>query len=459
MAVRNRRPLWQYLLAYGASQIAVQMGRTTVRRLVLTIEFNASERATLGVEWELQLIDRETGRLRQEAYEVLRELPELSETPANPPLRHELMQCEIEVVTGICETVAEVKEDLAGSTARLAQALEHRSAGLMCAGTHPLEDWRDQAFSPVQRYGELIEQMQWLARRILTFSVHVHVGIRSREKMVPIVNALTGFLPHFLALTASSPYWGGRDTGLASSRSVIFGALPTAGPPPRLRDWPGFEEYMATLLRAGTIASIKEVWWDIRPHPDFGTVEIRMFDGIPTLREVGMAAALSQSLVQLLDQQLDRGYGLPSPASWVVNDNKWRATRYGLDARVITDDHGSTMPLRDDIYELIRELRPIAARLGCAEDLEVASEILHTGASYERQRAVVEQGGSLDDVVAALAAEFRAEGFWPQAYPEAASVSHTDGAETESASGGPVGSAGTTPDQMPRDRGPSHART
>ncbi|WP_067968670.1 glutamate--cysteine ligase [Nocardiopsis trehalosi] len=417
----------------------------------MAIDFNASDRPTLGVEWELQLVDRHTRHLRQEAQQVLGELPELSETEENPPLRHELMQCTVEVVTGICETVDEAKADLAGTIGSMARALDPRDIALMCAGTHPLDDWRDQTLSPVQRYGELIDQMQWLARRILTFGVHVHVGVRSRDKAIPMVNALANYLPHFLALTASSPFWSGHDTGLASSRSIVFGALPTAGPPPHLPHWAAFEEYMETLLRAGTISSIKEVWWDVRPHPDFGTIEIRMFDGIPTLREVGMAAALSQSLVRLFDQQLDRGYGLPNPPSWVVADNKWRATRYGLDARVITDEHGTTVPLRDDLYELVRELQPIAARLGCADDLDVVSEVLDKGASYERQRAVIDQGGTLNDVVDLLAAEFRAEGAVPDSGAPAAGPG---GPGRDDDAGGDAGH-----DHTPRDRGPSHAGT
>ena len=373
----------------------------------MAISFTSSERPTIGVEWELQLVDHKTRHLRQEAHELLAALPDLSSGSAHPPLRHELMQSQVEVVTGICETVEEAKGDLARNIGRMREVLHPWGATLTCSGTHPVDDWRDQELSPGERYGELVDQMQWLARRILTCGVHVHVGVRDREKAVPIVNALSHYLPHFLALSASSPYWGGSDTGLASARSIVFGALPTSGPPPNLPHWRAFEEYLETLLRAGTIASIKEVWWDIRPHPDFGTIEIRMFDGIPTLREVGMAAALSQSLVELFDHQLDRGYGLPSPPPWVVKDNKWRATRYGLDARVITDAHGTTVPLRDDLYELVRELRPTAARLGCAEDLDLVSEILDKGASYERQRAVVADGGSTSDVVDLLAAELR----------------------------------------------------
>ncbi|RCV49663.1 glutamate--cysteine ligase [Marinitenerispora sediminis] len=420
----------------------------------MAIEFNASDHATLGVEWELQLVDVGTRHLRQEAQQVLAELPDLSETSDRPPLRHELMQCTIEVVTGVCETVEEAKADLGENIRRMRQVMDPRGAALMCAGTHPMDDWRDQTLSPVQRYGELIDQMQWLGRRILTFGVHVHVGIRSREKAVPIVNALAHYLPHFLALTASSPFWSGHDTGLASSRSVVFGALPTAGPPPHLKDWASFEEYMETLLRAGTISSIKEVWWDVRPHPDYGTVEIRMFDGIPTMREVGMAAALSQSLVHMFDQQLDRGYQLPSPPSWVVNDNKWRATRYGLDARVITDERGGTVPLRDDLYELVRELEPVAKRLGCAEDLDVISDILRNGASYERQRAIIDQGGTLNDVVDALAAEFRAgtPGAPPAGTARGEATTDDNGATDAGAGGEGAGREHTS-----RKRGPSHA--
>lgn len=373
------------------------------------IEFNPSHGPTLGVEWELQLVDARTKRLSQTAGEVLAALPESSEEDAK--LRHELMQSTIEVVTAPCETVQEAKADLAATVGRLAGGVESRDTALACCGAHPISDWRDAKMAPSERYAELVEEMQWLAWRIQTFGVHVHVGVRALHKVIPVVNALAAYLPHFLALTGSSPYWIGADTGLASCRSIVFGALPTAGPPHLLADWDEFEEYMGTLLHAGTVQSIKEVWWDIRPHPDFGTVEIRMFDGIPTLHEVGMAVALCQCLVQLFDQQLDRGYTLPCPASWVVRDNKWRATRYGLDAIMITDDTGSTAPLRDEIYELIQELSPIAKRLGCRDELAVASEVLEHGASYERQRAIVAAGGSLEDVVGALITEMREDRF------------------------------------------------
>jgi glutamate---cysteine ligase / carboxylate-amine ligase len=377
----------------------------------VAIWWNPSRGATLGVEWELQLIDGASKLLRQDAREVISELRGPGVAGPRQKIHDELMQSTVEVVTGVCSTVSEALADLAATIAQLQRITDMRGTILACAGTHPVSDWRDAKMAPVQRYAELVEQMQWLARRIQTFGVHVHVGLRDGSKAIPIVNALAAYLPHFLALTASSPFWGGHDTGLASSRAVIFGGLPTAGPPHQLADWSEFEEYMDTLLRAGTIRSIKEVWWDVRPHPDFGTVEIRMFDGVPTLHEVGMVAALSQSLVQLFDTQLDRGYRLPSQPPWVVRDNKWRATRYGLDAMVITDAAGATAPLRDELYELFRMLQPVAERLGCAAELQVGNEVLERGASYERQRAVMAAGGRLTNVVDALVTEFAEDRF------------------------------------------------
>ena len=377
----------------------------------MPIPWNPSDGPTLGIEWELQLIDGETMLLRQEAGKVLDELPVIGETGEHPRLKHELMQSTVEVITGICSTVSEATADLAGMITELQRAASAHGIVLACAGTHPVSDWRDATMAPIQRYAELVEQMQWLARRIQTFGVHVHVGIRDGSKAIPIVNALAAYLPHFLGLTASSPFWCGDDTGLASCRSVTFGSLPTSGVPPRLADWKQFEDYMDTLQRAGTIRSIKEVWWDIRPHPDFGTVEIRMADGTPTLREAGMIAALCQSLVQQFDFQLDRGYMLPSPPTWVVRDNKWRATRYGLDATIITDENGATAPLRDELYELVRTLEPVADRLGCADELHVVDEVLERGASYERQRVIYRRTGDLTQVVAALVAEFATNSF------------------------------------------------
>src|SRR5690606_36661193 len=180
-------------------------------RSMVGIEFTPSRGTSLGVEWELQLVDRRTRRLRQDAAEVLAELRDLSEAP-RPKAMHELMQSQIEIVTEVCHTVAEVLQDLSGSIERIRQVVEPPGTGLACTGMHAISDWREVVYAPIQRYAELVEEMQWLAWRIQTFGVHVHVGVRERDKVIPIVNALAAYLPHFLALTASSPFWGGQDT-------------------------------------------------------------------------------------------------------------------------------------------------------------------------------------------------------------------------------------------------------
>jgi YbdK family carboxylate-amine ligase len=371
------------------------------------IPFVSSERASLGVEWELQLVDRQTRELTSGAVEILEEIrPDGADE--HPKAKHELLQSTVEIITGICGTVAEAKTDLAGTLAEVAAAADRRGLGLMCAGTHPITDWQTQQISPKERYLELVERMQWLARRLQIFGVHVHVGVRSPEKAIPMVNALTQYVPHFLALSASSPFWKGADTGLASARSKVFESMPTAGLPYQLSGWHQFETYMETLISTHAIDSVREVWWDIRPHPNFGTVELRICDGLPTLDEIGAVTALSQCLVEQFDSQLDRGYTLPTPASWVLRENKWRAARYGLDADIVVDEKGTVRPVRQAILDLVEDLTPTARRLDCTAELADVERVLAVGASYQRQRAVAAaHDGDLTAVVDSLMAELR----------------------------------------------------
>ena len=373
----------------------------------MQIPFESSQRASLGVEWELQLIDRETRELSAGAVEILEEIrPDGAEE--HPKAKHELLQSTIEIITGICGTDAEAKADLAGTLAEVSAAAERHGLGLMCAGTHPFTDWQTQLISPKERYLQLVERMQWLARRLQIFGVHVHVGVRSPDKAIPIVNALCQYQPHFLALSASSPFCKGSDTGLASARTKVFESMPTAGLPYQLSGWEEFEGYMDTQISTHAIESVREVWWDIRPHPNFGTVELRICDGLPTLDEIGAVAALSQCLVEQLDTQLDRGYTLPTPARWVLQENKWRAARYGLDADIVVDEKGTVRPVRQAILDLVEDLTPTAKRLDCETELHDVERILSVGASYQRQRAVaLESGGDLRPVVDSLLAEMR----------------------------------------------------
>ena len=372
------------------------------------IDFMSSERSSLGVEVELEVIDKETRQLTSAAGDILREMGD-GHADGHPKAKHELLESTIEIITGICTTVDEARRDLEATLAEVTVQTERRGLELLCSGTHPFSDWKKQDITPNERYARLVEDMQWLARRMQIFGIHVHVGVRSPDKVIPIVNALSTYIPHFLALSASSPYWMGQDTGLASSRSKVFEGLPTAGLPHQLSGWNDFEDYMSTLINAETIHSVREVWWDIRPHPSFGTVEIRICDGMPRMSEIATVAALSQCLVERFNTLLDRGYTLPVQSNWILRDNKWRAARYGLSASIIVDDKGGQQPLRDAIPELVEELLPVADKLGCATELRHALTMLEEGPSYLRQRSVVDQGGTLVDVVDSLVRELRTD--------------------------------------------------
>lgn len=371
----------------------------------------------MGVEMELGLIDPISRELVKGGHEVLQEMGVGHPDGAHPKAKPELLQSTIEIITGICQTVGEARADLTATLDEVTGFADRAGLRLMCAGTHPFSDPVNQHITPNERYGRLIDEMQWPARQMQIFGIHVHVGVRSGEKAIAMVNGLSYYIPHLLALSASSPYWMGHDTGLASTRSKVFEGLPTAGPPWQLSGWNDFERFMDTLIAARTIASIREVWWDIRPHPGFGTVELRICDGLPTLREVATVAAISQCLVQRFDNLMDRGYRIPYPLPWVVRENKWRAARHGIDAHIIVDNEGSTVPLREAIVELVEELSPIARRLGCADELQDALTILERGPSYIRQREVVAAGGTLLDVVDSLVAELHLDGPAPPPLP------------------------------------------
>jgi carboxylate-amine ligase len=371
------------------------------------IDFNASQRTSLGIEWELELVDLATRELSGVSDTILADIrPDgLDE---HPKAKHELLQSCIEVITGICQTVAEAKADLAGTVAEVAKSAAQLDVGLICSGTHPITDWATQRVTDLPRYLALMERNQWMARQLQIFGVHVHCGIRGGEKAIPIVNALLGYLPHFLALSASSPYWIGSDTGLASYRSKIFEALPTAGLPYQLSGWDAFETYMDALISSRSIESIREVWWDIRPHPNFGTVELRICDGLPSIDEIGCVAALAQCLVERFDRQLDDGYTLPEPRPWLVRENKWRAARYGLDADIVIDNSGKVQPVTEALVNLVDDLLPIARRLECASELSLIPQLIERGASYARQRGVAAaNGGDLVAVVDSLLVEMR----------------------------------------------------
>jgi carboxylate-amine ligase len=368
----------------------------------MNIVFNRSEAPTLGVEIEAQIVD-EAGALATDtaATKILSKLGD------DPGYKHELLECTVEVITDICPTVSHARRDLEEKLARLIEVADGLGYRVMCAGTHPFSVWADQTVSPDPRYHRLIETCQWTARRLLIFGIHTHVGVGSGEEAIALSNSLATFIPHFLALSTSSPYWQGRDTGLASTRSKVFESLPTAGLPYLMDNWGQFQRFMRTLIGAGTIRSIREVWWDIRPHPGFGTLELRICDGIPTLDETCALVALSQSLVVWLAERYNNGLEVPTHQAWTIRDNKWRAARYGLEAEVIRDEEGNVISLRRSIGDLVERLEPTAERLGCLEDLRRVNAILERGTSATRQREVYARERNLAAVVDSLVEEMK----------------------------------------------------
>ena len=375
----------------------------------MTIEFADSARSTLGLEWEIAIVDRTTGELASVADRVLDVLDARSAGGRHPFITSELLTNTVELVTGVHTTVAGAVADLEGQLAEVRAVIDELGEyELICSGSHPFSQWYDQHLTDKPRYHKLIERTRWWGRNMMIWGIHVHVGIDERDKALPILDGLLAYLPHLQALSASSPFWAGVDTGYASNRALMFQQLPTAGLPYPLADWSAYERYVDDLVRTGVIEDHSEVRWDIRPSPKWGTVEVRVCDGVSTAAEIAAIGALVQCLVEWMSTRLDEGETLPVLQPWYVRENKWRAARYGLEAEVITDIAGTERLVTDDLRELLTTLAPVADRLGCAVELQQVRQTLDAGASYQRQLRVAEAaGGDLRAVVAHLAHELR----------------------------------------------------
>lgn len=369
----------------------------------MTIEFTHNPRPTVGIEMELHVVDAVDGDLVSAANELIVDMGRDHPGGEHPKAKHELFQSTVEIITGVCETPEQAGDDLRASIEELRAEAAPRGLTLISSGTHPFALARDQLISPDPRYHDLIEAMQWPARRLLICGLHVHVGVADGGRAITIINELRRHLPLFLAVSSSSPFFEAEDSGLASARSKVFESLPTAGLPPALADWTDFEEFMSTLLDSACIKSIREVWWDIRPHPDFGTVEFRMCDAVPTVRESVAIAGLAQTLVEWCNRRIDAGTMPEPPREWTVRENRWLAARYGIDAELIVEHPGADQAERRTVdalvRELVAELLPVADDLGTTEQLADIMHIVEVGSSAMRQRAVIERGGTLVDVV------------------------------------------------------------
>jgi carboxylate-amine ligase len=371
------------------------------------LPFARSERSSVGIEWELALVDADSGDLRQVAQTVLEAVaPEGG--GEHPLIRQELLLNTVEVVSRVRRTVGEAGADLQEAIDEIRTVTDPLRVELMCAGTHPFARWDNQKVTDKERYATLIDRTQWWGRQMLIYGVHVHVGVEDRDKVLPIANAMLAYYGHLQALSASSPFWGGKETGYASNRALMFQQLPTAGLPFHFQQWSELEHYVQDLTTTGVIDVFDEIRWDLRPSPKFGTLEVRVCDGIPSMRELMSISALTHCLVEHFSSELDAGRELPDLPPWFAQENKWRSARYGMDSWLILDQHAREDLVTADLARLLVTLEPVAERLGCVDELAGIDEIVRHGPSYQRQRRVAEANeGRLDAVVASLVEEMR----------------------------------------------------
>jgi len=359
-----------------------------------SLPFTRNETPSLGVEVELQLVDAETFELTSAIEPVLSRLPEELKVNVKP----ELMQCYLEINTGVCRNVGEARDDLSRILAGLKQVTDDLGVRLFWGATHPFSSWRRQDITVNDRYFKLVELMQDIARRLVTFGLHVHVGVESGDKAVMICDRMLRHLPLLLALSANSPFWEGRPTGMHSNRSTIMAMLPTAGLPRQMRNWSEYTWLVNHLVATGFINTIREIWWDIRPHHNFGTVEIRMCDNPKNLDHALALTALVQSLVVAISREIDEGTFQSEYHPMMVAQNKWRATRYGAGAQLVDSDDYRQYSVKAAVDRLVDRLIPVAETLGCVAELEYCRQIPGaTGA--EEQLAIYDREYSRRKVV------------------------------------------------------------
>lgn len=355
------------------------------------IEFKRSPRPTLGVEWEIALLDPETRDLVPRAADIVetvhRDHPELH-------LEREFLQNTVELVTGICDTVPEAIADLDRSLQAIIKAADELGLRVWGSGSHPFSDFRTQPVSAKGSYAEIIARTQYWGSQMLIWGIHVHVGISHEDRVWPIINALLTKYPHLLALTASSPGWDGIDTGYASNRAMLYQQLPTAGLPYQFQNWQEWLDYMHDQDRSGVINHTGSMHFDIRPASKWGTIEVRISDATSNLRELSAVVALTHCLVVHYDRMIDRGEELPTLQPWHVSENKWRAARYGLEAQIIVNRATDERWVTEELSELVVELADLAKELGCERELGLVQEILERGAGYHRQRRIFQKTGS-----------------------------------------------------------------
>jgi glutamate---cysteine ligase / carboxylate-amine ligase len=355
--------------------------------------FGSSAPFSLGLEEEFQL-------LSPESYELVPRFDEIAEAAGDERVRQELMTSVLEAATGVHRRVADALQEVREIRTRLRDAAAERGVLIASAGTHPFSRWEHQEITASPRYQNVVERLRWVAKRVAIFGLHVHVGIDAPDTAVQVATRLRNWLPEFVALAANSPYWQGRDTGLASTRSQVFDTMPRSGLPPRLDSFAQFESLIDRGVAAKFFPDYTYVWWDVRPHPKLGTIELRICDAQTRVESVAGIAALTQCLVATLVER-----PIPIQPRTLVAENKWRAVRHGLEAELVDLAHDRARPARDAVPELLELAARVAGRLACESELGEIEGLLERGNGADEQRRVDEHEGGLLGVAQWVAEE------------------------------------------------------
>lgn len=368
-----------------------------------SMQFNSSECPSIGVEIEVGLVNSDTMELASACPLVLANIPEQREGTIKP----EFMECYIEANSKKCLTMPEVERDLREKFGVIQSVAEAQGFSLLWSGTHPFSSYREQTITDNARYRNLVTLLQDTARQLVTFGVHVHVGVDSGDKAVMICDRILRHLPTLLALSCNSPFWEGRVTGLNSWRSRIMDGLPTAGLPPLMRNWSEYVWLINHLIDTGFIETIREIWWDVRPHHNFGTVETRICDVPGSFDDAMAIASLVHCLIKALSDDIDHGTYQHDCHPMMIRQNKWRAARYGLEAQLVDSHSYEPVPARAAIRELVDLVSHAAEDLDCVPYLERVLEMTHRPSGAQRQIELYERLGDPVEVVRRMVEESR----------------------------------------------------
>jgi carboxylate-amine ligase len=367
------------------------------------LEFQSNRKPTIGIELELGLVDVATMNLSSSFNALIERLPDGGGGRFKP----EIIQSVIEINTDVCDSVREVESELRGRLGVVEAAADTLGLTLWWGGLHPFAKCSEQIVTPDERYLRLVEQLQILARRMVTFGLHVHVGVDSGDKAVMICDRILRHLPTLLALSSSSPYWEGQATGLQSYRSKVMELLPTAGLPPLMRNWSEYVWLVNHMVDTGFIETIRELWWDVRPHHNFGTVEVRMCDMPGNLEDTLALSALIHCLIKALSDEIDQGAYQHDCHPMMARQNKWRASRFGVGAQFVDAPNHQVRSVLQIVTDLVDQLQPVADELGCTEYLQRCRQMAAGPTWADQQLAIAGESGSLEAVVRQLTEQSR----------------------------------------------------